>query len=116
VDECKPLPSTSPAMHRAKVSAARCFLLTRRLPAPASRANPGGSPAPAAGSPFVTTVVERSPSSASALVDASNEGSAVPPFPPLLVALRQRLTLVHFSAQLELCLTQENTLHTLNTP
>jgi len=26
------------------------------------------------------------------------------------------LTLVHFSAQLEPCLTQENTLHTLNTP
>jgi len=29
---------------------------------------------------------------------------------------RQGLTLVHFSAQLEQCLTQENTLHTLNTP
>jgi len=29
---------------------------------------------------------------------------------------RQGLTLVHFSAQLEPCLTQENTLHTLNTP
>jgi len=28
----------------------------------------------------------------------------------------QGLTLVHFSAQLEPCLTQENTLHTLNTP
>jgi hypothetical protein len=27
----------------------------------------------------------------------------------------QGLTLVHFSAQLEPCLTQENTLHTLNT-
>ena len=27
---------------------------------------------------------------------------------------RQRLTLVHFSAQLEPCLTQENTQHTLN--
>jgi hypothetical protein len=34
---------------------------------------------------------------------------------PLLPAV-QGLTLVHFSAQLELCLTQENTLHTLNTP
>jgi hypothetical protein len=33
-------------------------------------------------------------------------------------AAAQRLTLVHFSAQLssEPCLTQENTLHTLNTP
>ena len=29
---------------------------------------------------------------------------------------RQGLTLVHFSAQLEPCLTPENTLHTLNTP
>jgi hypothetical protein len=28
----------------------------------------------------------------------------------------QGLTLVHFSAQLELCLTQENTLHTQHTP
>jgi hypothetical protein len=28
----------------------------------------------------------------------------------------QGLTLVHFSAQLELCLTQENTFHTLNPP
>jgi hypothetical protein len=28
----------------------------------------------------------------------------------------QRLTLVHFLAQLEPCLTQEYTLHTLNTP
>ena len=32
------------------------------------------------------------------------------------VALRQGLTLVHSSAQLEPCLTQKNTLHTLNTP
>jgi hypothetical protein len=31
-------------------------------------------------------------------------------------ALSQGLTLVHFSAQLEPCLTQEDTLHTLNTP
>jgi hypothetical protein len=29
---------------------------------------------------------------------------------------RQGLTLVHFLAQLEPCLTHENTLHTLNTP
>ena len=29
---------------------------------------------------------------------------------------RQGLTLVHFSALLEPCLSQENTLHTLNTP
>ena len=28
----------------------------------------------------------------------------------------QGLTLVHFSAQLEPCLTHKNTLHTLNTP
>ena len=28
----------------------------------------------------------------------------------------QGLTLVHFSAQLEPCLTQENTLHTMHTP
>jgi len=28
----------------------------------------------------------------------------------------QGLTLVHFSAQLEPCLSQENSLHTLNTP
>ena len=28
----------------------------------------------------------------------------------------QGLTLVHFTAQLEPCLTKENTLHTLNTP
>ena len=33
-----------------------------------------------------------------------------------LPAIVQGLTLVHFSAQLEPCLTQENTLHTLNTP
>ena len=31
-------------------------------------------------------------------------------------AVRQGLTLVHPSAQLEPCLTQVNTLHTLNTP
>jgi len=31
-------------------------------------------------------------------------------------ALRQGLTLVHFSAQLEPCLTHTNTLHTINTP
>ena len=31
-------------------------------------------------------------------------------------SMRQGLTLVHFSAQLELCLSHENTLHTLNTP
>jgi len=31
-------------------------------------------------------------------------------------AAKQGLTLVHFSARLEPCLTQENTLHTLNTP
>jgi len=31
-------------------------------------------------------------------------------------AAGQGLTLVHFSAQLEPCLTQESTLHTLNTP
>jgi len=30
--------------------------------------------------------------------------------------VRQGLTLVHFAAQLEPCLTQDNTLHTLNTP
>jgi len=29
---------------------------------------------------------------------------------------RQGLTLVHFSAQLEPCLSHKNTLHTLNTP
>jgi hypothetical protein len=29
---------------------------------------------------------------------------------------RQGITLVHFSAQLEPCLSQGNTLHTLNTP
>jgi hypothetical protein len=29
---------------------------------------------------------------------------------------RQALTLVHFSAQLEPCMTQENTLHTLTPP
>jgi len=29
---------------------------------------------------------------------------------------RQGLTLVHFSAHLELCLSQGNTLHTINTP
>jgi hypothetical protein len=32
-----------------------------------------------------------------------------------LVAMAQGLTLVHFSAQLELCLTQRNTLSTINT-
>jgi len=32
------------------------------------------------------------------------------------VAVYQGLTLVHFSAQLEPCPSQENTLHTLNTP
>jgi hypothetical protein len=32
------------------------------------------------------------------------------------IATAQGLTLVHFSAELEPCLTQENTLHTLNTP
>jgi len=35
---------------------------------------------------------------------------------PRVYALYQGLTLVHFAAQLEPCLTQENTLHTLNTP
>jgi hypothetical protein len=33
-----------------------------------------------------------------------------------LVALKQGLTLVHLSAQLEPCLTHKSTLHTLNTP
>jgi hypothetical protein len=32
------------------------------------------------------------------------------------LGVRQGLTLVHFSAQLEPCLSQENTLHTLNNP
>jgi hypothetical protein len=35
---------------------------------------------------------------------------------PQSVAFSQGLTLVHLTAQLEPCLTQENTLHTLNTP
>jgi hypothetical protein len=35
---------------------------------------------------------------------------------PLFCAEGQGLTLVHFSAQLEPCLTNNNTLHTLNTP
>ena len=35
---------------------------------------------------------------------------------PRAPASRQGLTLVHLSAQLEPCLSQENTLHTLNTP
>jgi hypothetical protein len=34
----------------------------------------------------------------------------------VMYAASQGLTLVHFSAQLEPCLTQENTLHTPNTP
>jgi hypothetical protein len=33
-----------------------------------------------------------------------------------LLYRRQGLTLVHFSAHLEPCLTHKNTLHTLNTP
>jgi len=33
-----------------------------------------------------------------------------------LMASPQGITLVHFSAQLEPCLSQESTLHTLNTP
>jgi hypothetical protein len=39
-----------------------------------------------------------------------------PPLPPPTPGRRQGLTLVHFSAQLEPCLAQENTLRTLNTP
>jgi len=35
---------------------------------------------------------------------------------PSSYTIVQGLTLVHFSAQLEPCLTQENTLPTLNTP
>jgi len=35
---------------------------------------------------------------------------------PLRMPAKQGLTLVHFSAQLEPCMTQENTLHTLHTP
>jgi hypothetical protein len=44
------------------------------------------------------------------------------PMPPIAPASptgftdRQGLTLVHFSAQLEPCLTRKSTLHTLNTP
>jgi hypothetical protein len=34
----------------------------------------------------------------------------------LFIIHGQGLTLVHFSAQLEPCLTHKNTLHTLNTP
>jgi hypothetical protein len=34
----------------------------------------------------------------------------------LYSAVDQGLALVHFSAQLEPCLTHENTLHTINTP
>jgi hypothetical protein len=41
-----------------------------------------------------------------------------PPPRPVLVRLQccQGLTLVHISAQLEPCVSQESTLHTLNTP
>jgi hypothetical protein len=35
---------------------------------------------------------------------------------PVSLTVMQGLALVHFSAQLEPCMTQENTLHTLNTP
>jgi hypothetical protein len=38
------------------------------------------------------------------------------PNPTSKAPTAQGLTLVHFSAQLEPCLTQENTLHNLNTP
>jgi hypothetical protein len=40
----------------------------------------------------------------------------LPDLPPAATATEQGLPLVNFSAQLEPCLTQINTLHTLNTP
>jgi hypothetical protein len=48
------------------------------------------------------------PCAASAVTCARRWAAATRPWPGL--------TLVHFSAQLEPCLTQENALHTLNTP
>jgi hypothetical protein len=53
------------------------------------------------------------------LVQGAELQGGVEPVPPLSDAAEgmwQGRTLVHFSAQLEPCLTQENTLHTLNTP
>ena len=44
--------------------------------------------------------------------DAAEEDDSV----FLLVGLDQGLTLIHFSAQLEPCLTHKNTSHTVNTP
>ena len=39
-----------------------------------------------------------------------------PMLAPMGAPVEQGLILVHFSAQLEPCLTRENTLYTLNTP
>ena len=54
-------------------------------------------------------------------VDLAGMGGKMPPklagaVEVLMAEHGQGLTLVHFPAQLEPCLTQENTLHTLHTP
>ena len=52
---------------------------------------------------------------AAAAAAALSSAAAAPTADTGCRARRQGLTLVHFSAQLEPCLSQENTLHTLNT-
>jgi len=75
--------------------------------------------------PFAPASPPPAPTAAAAAAAAAARSLYPSPNPPLLSTLspenlasaaRQGLILVHFSAQLEPCLTQENTLHTLNTP
>ena len=99
VSKGKPFkPNFSPARSSSPLGAARATTVTwaaRRVLVISPTVKPA---APAAPAP--TRVVAGTPTSPPATAPATYQG----------------LTLFHFSAQLEPCLTQETTLHTLNTP
>ena len=66
------------------------------------------SPTCAVAAPTTSAGTGAAPAARAAAVPTPHLSAATP--------VRQGLTLVHFSAQLEPCLSQENTLHTLHTP
>jgi hypothetical protein len=80
-------------------AAGRDVLLVQR----AANAGPGAKP-------FAATAAAAAAASTAASIAASTADVAA--LASLMAACDQRLTLVHFTAQLEPCLSQENTLHT----
>jgi hypothetical protein len=85
--------------------------------------SPNGDEAPDASVAAATSSsasVEALEDASTAVAVATSASSAPallrPPSPSPAAATTQGLTLVHFSAQLEPCLTHKNTLHALNTP